>query len=274
MKEINRSIANILFAATAAYAGLSAGLAQQEDQSWLHEKKEILRHMTIVELDDGVGGTVPAIRVSGINLQIVNGLGATNGNPSQFATLDPKQTKTNGVGNLIVGYNEAFTNPFGPAPARTGSHNIVGGVDNAYTSYGGVVLGEGTSTSAPFSSVFGGMNNSATGTYSIVIGGGGFGGTVAGNIASGDRAIIVGGSTNEAKSQLSFIGGGGRNKTQGTMSGAVLGGFQNIAMGASSVVCGGSKNRALGSQSCVSGGQARMVSNENNWRAGGLFQGQ
>lgn len=259
----------------AAYAGLSAGLAQQEDQNWLNEKKEILRHLTIVELDDGVGGTVPAIRVTGINLQIVNGLGATNGNPLQIGTIDPEQTKTNGVGNLIIGYNEVLPHPLSPAPARTGSHNIVGGIDTAYASFGGVVLGQGSSTSGPFSSVFGGMNNSATGNYAVVVGGGGFGFSIDGNLAEGELSTIAGGASNVTSSQLSFIGGGVSNKAGGTtFAGVVLGGFDNTAVGARSVVCGGNGNRAVGTESCVSGGRDRNANKEYDWRAGSLFQEQ
>ena len=72
---------------TLAYAvagglGLTA-LAQVSDQhfepmlDWTPQQAEILSPMSIVELDDGHGGTVKAIRITEINLQIVNGLGAT-----------------------------------------------------------------------------------------------------------------------------------------------------------------------------------------------------
>ena len=63
------------------------------------------------------------LRVSGVNLQIVSGAGATDG-------------PVNGLGNLIVGYNEdEAANSCGPGgcvnrPAvRTGSHNLVVGAD-------------------------------------------------------------------------------------------------------------------------------------------------
>jgi hypothetical protein len=54
--------------------------------------------------------------ITGANLRIVNGLGATR--------------TVNGLGNLIVGYNEErIASSFRPPPAnvRTGSHNVVGG---------------------------------------------------------------------------------------------------------------------------------------------------
>ena len=43
--------------------------------------RDILPHLSIENLDDGKGGTSRTIRFSEVNLQIVNGLGATNGNP-------------------------------------------------------------------------------------------------------------------------------------------------------------------------------------------------
>ena len=60
------------------------------------------------------------------NLYIVNGLGST--------------TTTNASGNLIVGYNETG-NLHGDA--RTGSHNIVVGAQQSFSSYGGAGGGTG-----------------------------------------------------------------------------------------------------------------------------------
>ena len=45
--------------------------------------------------------------VAGANLHIVNGLRATNGNPLDPDAVSPFLTNTNGLGNLIIGYNEA-----------------------------------------------------------------------------------------------------------------------------------------------------------------------
>ena len=47
------------------------------------EQSEILSHMEIVYLQDGQGGQAKTIRITGVNVQIVNGLGATNGNPKR-----------------------------------------------------------------------------------------------------------------------------------------------------------------------------------------------
>jgi hypothetical protein len=58
--------------------------------------------------------------VTGANLRIVNGLGTTE--------------TTNGLGNLIVGYNELRS---GGRNTRTGSHNVVVGEGNNFSSFGG-----------------------------------------------------------------------------------------------------------------------------------------
>jgi hypothetical protein len=63
------------------------------------------------------------MHITGVNLNIRNGLGVTNAAP-------------NGLGNLIVGYNEN-TNGL----PRTGSHNFVVGAEHGYFSYGGLVAG-------------------------------------------------------------------------------------------------------------------------------------
>src|SRR5262249_44598663 len=57
--------------------------------------------------------------ITGANLHILSGLGATNGNPAFPDSVDPSSIVTNGLGNLIVGYNEDFQ----PPAARNGSHN-------------------------------------------------------------------------------------------------------------------------------------------------------
>ena len=74
----------------------------QNGGSLTPEQEEILSHMSIVELPLGedVIGTAKTIRFTGVNVQIVNGLGATNGNPG-----DPRDDEqvVNGLGNLVVG---------------------------------------------------------------------------------------------------------------------------------------------------------------------------
>ena len=60
--------------------------------------EELASHLTVEFLNDGQGGTVKTLRLTGVNLQILNGLGATNGNPG-----DPDSTTgtVNGLGTPV-----------------------------------------------------------------------------------------------------------------------------------------------------------------------------
>ena len=168
-------------------------------------------------------------------MQIVNGLGATNGYPDDPVTNDPLLTTTNGVGNLIVGYNELRMLPFFPlSNDRTGSHGVVVGTRNDYTSYGGLVAGDFNASSGPYSSVAGGNDNQALGLYASISGG--FGG----------RAI----------GPWSAIGGGHAGKATGEYSS----------------VSGGRLNVAAGNYATVGGGGFRNAPGYDDWVAGGLFE--
>jgi hypothetical protein len=168
----------------------------------------------------------PVALFRGINVQIVNGTGRT-----QSAT---------GLGNLIVGYDQASAGSFicslGTAESeadcrsaggvwaqshKSGSHNIVGGDFNSYSSWGGIVLG---------------AENAILGPY----------------------ASVLGGARNRAGSSLSSIAGGSYNTTTG-IYGTVGGGFGN---------------RALGDLSSVSGGAQRISPGAQDWAAGSLIQDQ
>lgn len=285
----------------------TAGQGERRNISALTpEQRAILDHMSIVDLDDGLGGTVKTLRISDINVQIVNGLDATNGYPTDPNSIDPLLTSTNGLGNLIVGYNEPG-NLFGDD--RTGSHNIVFGLANSFSSFGGLVGphnstisgafasvsgGFGNTASGLLSSVSGGDNNTASGYWSSVTGGdrntasgrmssvsGGQGNTASGddssvsggiyNTASGDYSSVSGGYSNTASGFISFVSGGGINTASGDNS-SVSGGIVNSASGDYSSISGGYVNVASGAYSSVSGGFYRSVSGTNDWRAGSLFE--
>jgi hypothetical protein len=131
------------------------------------------------------------IVITGANLHLRNGLGATWGNPA-----DINDNTTNGLGNLIVGYNE---NPF--EFARTGSHNIVVGMGHGWKSWGGLVVGLWNRITGRNASVTGGVGNLASGSGSSVSGGGA-------NIASGGNSSVSGGNHNTASGYDSSVGGG------------------------------------------------------------------
>jgi hypothetical protein len=129
----------------------------------------------------GVGGK-PTIQFSSVNVQIVNGKGETD--------------TTNGEGNLVIGYDENEAKH-----SQTGSHNLILGFEQTFTSFGGIV---------------GGYDNTITGPYASVTGG-------SANTASEDYATVSDGYKNTAGGEYSLVSGGRENKAEGNFS-AVLGG--------------------------------------------------
>jgi hypothetical protein len=225
----------------------------------------------------------------GMNLQIVNGLGETDGVPDGELTI---LGEVNGLGNLIIGYNEARDD--GVDSDKSGSHNLVVGSQHNYSSYGSLVAGLKNTTSGIFSTVSSGYGNTASGIISSVTGGedheaSGDGSSVSGgqgNTASGEFSSVSGGFANTASANNSSVSGGGGNTASGIMSSvsggggntasrdtsSVSGGSENTASGPASSVSGGFGNTASGSHASVSGGRLRSAPNENNWAAGGLSE--
>ncbi len=143
----------------------------------------------------------PTIRFSGVNVQIVNGLGRTNG----LDNIYEGNQKVNGLGNLIVGYNELQGNDL---DNRTGSHNIIVGLWNNYSSCGGFVAGIRNTVNARWSSVSGGDSNIADGLHSSVSGG-------YNNTASGERSSVSGGYINTSSGRYSSVSGGHKGESSG-----------------------------------------------------------
>jgi len=171
--------------------------------------------------------------LTGMNFQVVSGSGATDG-------------EINGTGNIIIGYNEEGNND-----KRTGSHNLVIGLNHSYSSYGGLVAGG---------------NNEISGRGASVLGG-------VGHRAAGDYASVSGGFRNEARGETSSVAGGEDNLADGRSS-AVSGGDQNFAGSQSATVSGGSSNQSNGLASTLGGGRNRTVMSAYDWQAGGLFQAE
>ena len=121
----------------------------------------------------------------------------------------------NGNGNLIVGGKSA------DILANPGSHNVIIGLDNKYSAYGGLAAGYGNVISGAYASVTGGESCVASGPNSSINGGVGnvassYGSSVSGgsgNIAAGPSASVAGGIGNYASGESSSIGGGGQNQT-------------------------------------------------------------
>jgi hypothetical protein len=236
------------------------------------------RKLEHVTSEIGVDG-FPEVIVSGANLRIVNGLGST-GCRNETGEIPGCP---NGLGNLIVGYNEpipASADDLDPAE-HTGSHNVVIGTGQSFTRVGGLVAGLFNRISGDFASITGGERNIASGGRASVSGGtrnlarGVFSAVSGGfdNFAPGAGSAVSGGAQNTASGVGSAISGGGSNIASGQVS-AVSGGASNTASGLSSAVSGGAVNRASGGSASVSGGLNRTAAGDWDWVAGELFQDQ
>jgi hypothetical protein len=239
------------------------------------EEREILSHMSIVYLNDGYGNLVnKTIRITGVNVQLVNGLDATNGYPADPASIDPQLTQINGVGNLIVGYNEVGSVV---GDDRTGSHNVVVGHGASYFSFGGMVTAMHNAISAPYATVTGGHSNVAGAEWSSISGGStnttnGTAAAVLGghrNVASGEFAVVAGGFNNASDEHCSAVAGGISNWAREQYS-WIGGGFGNLATGRSTSVSGGFQNEAQGEYSSVGGGRDNLVTGVHASISGGF----
>jgi len=247
----------------------------------------------------------PTVRFSGVNVQVVNGLGNT--------------LTINGLGNLLIGYDEenlvggtercslGITDPGGIAiitmgdcttaggtwalSHKTGSHYLVTGSDHNYSSFGGLVAGFRNTVNTKFATVSGGSTNIASGVASSVSGGienvargnrsSVSGGTI--NVASGEDSSVSGGFSNTASGNSSSANGGsfstasgnrssvsgGLNSTASGVDSSVVGGNNNVASGIRSSVSGGAVNTASGFQSSVGGGTNNIADGINSSVSGG-----
>lgn len=221
---------------------LQSGLAQLEvDVQMLSDDVQVLAANDVLGLEGSVAlvtdnNGYQTVLFSGVNVQIINGMG---------------QTTPNGVGNLIVGYNSARTagwpgcsaGQFGDATScqnaghiwainhKTGSHNLVVGNAHAYSQTGSFVAG---------------FNNSVNRNYAAISGG-------QRNLATGEASSVSGGYLNQALSPNSSVLGGRDNGTapQAGQFATVVGGEGNGALGNYSVVLGGQNNIANAMHSVV-----------------------
>ena len=160
-----------------------------------------------------VSNGYPTALFRGVNVQIVNGTGDT-------------QT-VNGTGNLIVGYNRPNASGFvcsigitesasaclanGGVWAQShkgGSHNIVGGDFNNYSSWGGLVLGLENTLSAPYTEILGGARNRAEASFASIAGG-------SYNTASGIYSGVSAGFDNHATGAFAAVAGGAQRTAPG-----------------------------------------------------------
>ena len=206
---------------------------------------DLERKLTHVTSATGAGG-LPEVVVTGANLRLVNGRRAT--------------ATTNGLGNLLVGYNEPRG---GGDNVHTGSHNVVVGQGHNFSSFGGLVVGRQNEIHGAFAAVSGGFDNTASGNAASVCGGDG-------NAASGNAASVCGGHGNTASGHIAAISGGEANTASGVLS-SISGGAEHMASGELSSVNGGRWNTASGFCSAVSGGRNHTARGDFSWVADPLI---
>jgi hypothetical protein len=175
-----------------------------------------------------VAGT--EVTLSGFNLHIDNGSGDT--------------LTSNGLGNLIVGYNELRG---GGGDTRTGSHNVIVGKYHNFSGVAGIAAG--------MSDEIGGFGSSAFG---------------ASNTANGNYCTVTGGNQNCARGDNCSVSGGIGNCAFGVAC-SVSGGSYNIANYAFSSISGGSANTLNAQGASISGGRSIVGAADFAWYAGSLF---
>ncbi len=199
---------------------------------------QVTKMNTVLALLQGVSRTGADIHFDGVNVYVRNGAGHTDA--------------SNGLGNLIVGYNTLRGDT---SDHRTGSHNLVVGDYNSYSSYGGLVAGYRNSVKGPFASVSGGEWNEANALASSVSGG-------TSNVASAEGAAVSGGTLNTASGIQAAVSGG-HSSTAGGWVASVAGGNNNSASGTYSTILGGSWNVASGGASTITGGDTKTNAGTN-----------
>jgi hypothetical protein len=226
----------------ASVADLQQRLAVAEGTiEQLEQELDAVQANSVLNLDGKLSLEGTTALFSGVNVQVVNGLGQT--------------TLANGLGNLMVGYNEEP----GSQTERTGSHNLIVGDENNYTGVGGVVFGRGNTIGSFYATVTGGEGNVADfpGGGSPHVSGG------LQNSATGRYASVSGGWENSANGLASSVSGGRQNSANAG-GGSISGGFGNVATGFifnTPSVTGGSENEAVGCSS-VSGGSNNFARGE------------
>jgi trimeric autotransporter adhesin len=195
-----------MFAFVEDLEAVEARVATAEDAiDGLDGRVAVLETRTAALSAEAVDGR-PALVIAGVNVFVRNGEGATG--------------TENGLGNLVIGYDEIRSDVGGDPEEmdRSGSHNLVVGQGHDYASHGGLVAGQYNALEAPFAVVAGGYRNRVTGASGAVTGG-------VNNEASGEASSVTGGSGNEAEALASSVSGG-LNRTMSGSYGWRAGGLE------------------------------------------------
>jgi hypothetical protein len=229
------------------------------------EQKTLISILPDITFKSAGVDSKPTILFSKANIQVVNGEGKT--------------ATANGEGNIVIGYNET-------PGTETGSHNLVLGGTQDYTSYAGILGGNSNTAQGPFATLVG-EHNKATefGKGAFVAGHyddvsqhygsitGGCGNSV-GALPGGtctefeEGSTVTGGHENDDVGKDDVIVGGANNVGQLGET-VVLGGANNEAFQRLSTISGGTHNRTAAELSSVAGGTHNEPAGEDSSISGG-----
>ena len=188
-----------------------AEIASLQGQLLSHEQalSSLAPLMNLIGVAERSSFELDTWKLSGLNVRLDNGTGST-------------YAASNGLGNLIVGYNESEGGHrdeggnFSEGEVRVGSHNIVVGAGHTYGSNGALVAGYNNSLFGQGASILSGQASLATGTWSAILGG-------LDNRATGTSTCISGGHSNTASGDRASVSGGLLNISSGVAT-SILGG--------------------------------------------------
>ena len=262
---------------TAALEEQVVGLEENlmETQAQLEDAQEALAlvNALLPLLSVEAGDHGPVVLLSGANLQVVNGEGSTE--------------TVNGLGNVIIGYDEATTDTE-VEDVKEASHSIIAGKGHRYEGYGGIITGEENYLQGNNSVILATTGSSSASDFTVILAGYGHeisalaGGAILGganhHISSLSSGVIVSGnnhtlgapdsSDGDGTANHIFIGGGVSGVATADYA-TVLGGSESTVTGEQGTVVGGESGWAAGQASLVAGGSGSKASGYASLSAGG-----
>ena len=132
MKHLSFSTGFALLCSLPFAVALLSRPSAPQGPAWLTltpEQAQILGHMRLVHVEHPQLGSLPTLVVEGLNVQLVNGLGATNGYRLDPLTIDPALVQTNGLFEELLGIFHLSTGELqtGDVSQRHGLSSLVAG---------------------------------------------------------------------------------------------------------------------------------------------------
>ena len=129
VRSLQAQVTNLQAQVTNQQAGLNAeSSARKQGESDILAAAKAISDKQVAAVSDKIAHFSRIgneVYITGANLHLVNGAGRTD--------------ITNGLGNLIVGYNESRAEG---SDNRTGSHNLVVGKEQSFTGFGALLAGK------------------------------------------------------------------------------------------------------------------------------------